>query len=457
VTPFRVVVAGRPNVGKSAIFNRLIRRRKSLVHDLPGVTRDLLEEEARLPDGRVFRVIDTGGYDPEGHDAIPRAVREKALQAIKEADLVLLVTDASAGILPADRTAAGVIRQAGAPAVVVPNKIDRKEGREGEVEAWNLGFDEVYGVSAEHGEGFDELLDAIGARMPDAGPETGDTGHEGEEAPREIAVAIVGRPNVGKSSLSNALLGRERSIVAEVPGTTRDAVDAQLRHDGRDFRLVDTAGIRRKGKTDRGPEVLSVVQARKRIEDCDLALLVVDAAEGPTAQDATVASYVNDAGKGLVLIANKWDLSGGEAAARSLQETLAEKVPFARHAPLLRVSAKTGRGVSKILAAAAQVAENRRRRVTTGELNRVLGRSLRDSPPRTAAGRRLKVYYVAQTGTAPPTFTIVANREEKLHFSEQRRIENLIRETADFSGSPLRLSVRSRSREEASETRRRRK
>jgi GTP-binding protein len=220
---------------------------------------------------------------------------------------------------------------------------------------------------------------------------------------------------------------------------------------------VDTAGIRRKGRTEKGPEVLSVVQARKRIEDCDLALLVVDAAEGPTAQDATVASYVHDAGKGLVLIANKWDLSGGEAAARALQETLTEKVPFARHAPLLRVSATTGRGVAKILDAALRVAENRRRRVTTGELNRVLGRSLRDSPPRTAAGRRLKVYYVAQTGTAPPTFTIVANREEKLHFSEERRIENLIRETADFSGSPLRLSVRSRSREDAHAPPRRRK
>ncbi|HEY7574111.1 MAG TPA: ribosome biogenesis GTPase Der [Thermoanaerobaculia bacterium] len=457
--PFRVVVAGRPNVGKSAIFNRLIRRRQSLVHDLPGVTRDLIEADGRLSDGRRFRVVDTGGYEPEGREDIPRAVREKALGAIREADLVLLVIDASAGILPADRGFAAVVRQAGAPVAVVANKIDRKEGREGEVEAWNLGFNEVYGVSAEHGEGFDDLLDAIGARMPAAaGDEAGETDdEESDTSRREIAVAIVGRPNVGKSSLSNALLGRERSIVAAVAGTTRDSVDAYLHHGGRAFRLVDTAGIRRKGKTERGPEVLSVVQARKRIEDCDLALLIVDAAEGPTAQDATVASYVNDAGKGLVLVANKWDLAGGEAAAQQLQETLAEKVPFARHAPVLRVSAKTGRGVSKILAVAAQVAENRRRRVSTGELNRVLGRSLRDSPPRTAGGRRLRVYYVAQTGTAPPTFTIVANREERLHFSEERRIENLIRGTADFSGSPLRLSVRSRSREEAKERRSSRK
>jgi GTP-binding protein len=460
VRPFRVVVAGRPNVGKSALFNRLARRRKSLVHDLPGVTRDILETEARLADGRVFRLVDTGGYDPEGREAIPRAVREKAQEAIRDSDLVLLVTDASAGVLPGDEAAAAVIRQSGVPALVVANKIDRKEGREGESEAWNLGFEEVHGVSAEHGDGIDELLTAIAARMPEPGHGTGDIGHEGDEdaaRPREIAIAIVGRPNVGKSSLSNALLGRERSIVAAVPGTTRDSVDTHLESGGVLFRLVDTAGIRRKGKTDKGPEVLSVVQARKRIEESDLALLVVDASEGPTAQDSTVASYVDDAGKGLVLLANKWDLAGGEGKAEAFQDALAEKVPFARHAPMLLVSAKTGRGVARILSTAARVAENRRRRVTTGELNRVLGRPLRDSPPRTAAGRRLKVFYVAQTGAAPPTFTIVANREEKLHFSEERRIENLIREAADFSGSPIRISVRSRSQERTSSAPRRRR
>ena len=267
----------------------------------------------------------------------------------------------------------------------------------------------------------------------------------------EIAVAVVGRPNVGKSSLLNALLGEERAIVSEVAGTTRDSVDARVEHDGRVFRLVDTAGIRRKARTERGPEVLSVVQARKQIDACDVALLVLDASAGISAQDATVASYANDAGKGLVLLGNKWDLATrpgkeGEGSAREIRLAVAESIPFARHAPLLLISAKTGRGLSRVLTEAARVASHRRRRLSTGELNRVLGRALRDKPPRTASGKRLTVYYVAQTGAAPPIFTLVANREERLHFSEVRRIENIIRESADFSGSPIRISVRGRSR-----------
>ena len=441
-SPFRVVVAGRPNVGKSALFNRLCRRRRSIVHDLPGMTRDVLESEARLPDGRVYLLVDTGGYDPEGRETIPAAVRQKAVAAIGKADLVLLVTDASAGVLPGDRAAARVIREAGRETFVVANKIDRREGLEGESEAWALGFPEVYGVSAEHGTGMDDLQDAIGRRLPGEGGEAAD-------ARDEIAIAVVGRPNVGKSSLVNALLGEERAIVSEIAGTTRDSVDVLFRSGDRGFRLVDTAGIRRRGKTEQGAEVLSVVQARKRIEDCDVALLVVDAEEGPTGQDASVASLVDAEGKGLVLVANKWDLAGQRevGTAQDFRTALASQIPFARHAPILLVSAKTGRGVAKVLEAAARVAENRRRRISTGELNRVLGRSLRDKAPRTAAGRTLKVFYVAQTGVAPPTFALVANRAEPLHFSEERRIENLLRESADFSGSPIRLRIRARSRE----------
>jgi GTP-binding protein len=442
-TKFRVVVAGRPNVGKSALFNRLVRRRRSIVHDLPGMTRDVLESEARLPDGRTYLLADTGGYDPEGREKIPAAVRDKAVAAIGKADLVLLVVDASAGVLPGDRAAARVVREAGREGVVVANKIDRREGLEGESEAWALGFPEVYGVSAEHGTGVDDLQDAIGRRLPEGASD------EIPAAEREIALAVVGRPNVGKSSLVNALLGEERAIVSEIAGTTRDAVDALLESGGRRFRLVDTAGIRRRGKTEKGAEVLSVVQARKRIEDCDVALLVVDAEEGPTGQDASVASLVDAEGKGLVLVANKWDLAGKRevGTAQDFRTALATQIPFARHAPILLVSARTGRGVARTLEAAAQVAENRRRRISTGELNRVLGRSLRDKAPRTSGGRSLKVFYVAQTGVAPPTFALVANRAEPLHFSEERRIENLLRESADFSGSPIRVRVRGRSRE----------
>jgi len=442
---FRVVIAGRPNVGKSALFNRLLKRRRSLVHNLPGMTRDTLEEEARLPDGRAYSLFDTGGFDPEGKEPIPVAVRRKVSGAIRRADLVLLVMDASAGVLPGDRVAAREVREAGREAVVVANKIDRREGSEGEGEAWALGFPEVYGVSAEHGIGVDELIDAIAARLPEraAAPEA-----EEEGRGREIALAVVGRPNVGKSSLLNALAGEEHAIVSEVAGTTRDPVDVRLAAGESLFRLVDTAGIRRRAKTEKGPEVLSVVQARKRIEECDVTLLVLDGEKGPASQDASVASYVHDQGKGLVLVANKWDLAGrpGKGTEIAFKDALARQIPFARHAPVLLVSALTGRGLARVLPTAARVAENRLRRIPTGELNRVLGRALRDKAPRTASGKRLRVFYVAQTGAAPPTFTIVANRAEALHFSEARRVENLLREAADFSGSPIRLSIRERSR-----------
>ena len=451
---FTVVIAGRPNVGKSALFNRLLKRRRSLVHDLPGMTRDVLEAMAELPDGRVYRLVDTGGFDPEGREEIPKAVREKALAAIRDAGLVVLVMDASAGVLPGDRAAARAIREAGVDAVVAANKVDRREGSEGEVEAWELGFSEVYGVSAEHGTGVDDIQAAIAARMA-AGLE--EEGERPEETPRssEIALAVVGRPNVGKSSLVNSLLGQERTIVSEVAGTTRDSVDVTLEHRGRRFRLVDTAGIRRKARTERGPEVLSVVSARKRIEESDVALLVLDAGEGVTAQDAAVASAAWEVGKGLVIAANKWDLAGGpgEEAAKEFRRAVAERLAFASHAPLLFVSAKTRRGVGRLLDSVVTVAENRRRRISTGELNRVLGRALRDKPPRTAAGGRLKVFYVAQTGSAPPTFTLVANREEALHFSEARRVENIIRGAADFSGCPIRISVRERAQTSGAKSR----
>jgi len=443
---FRVVVAGRPNVGKSALFNRLVRRRRSIVHDLPGMTRDVVEADAALPDGRPYRLADTGGYDPEGREKIPAAVRDRAVAAIRRADLVLLVLDASAGVLPGDRAAARVVREAGAPCVVVANKIDRRDGQEGEVEAWELGFPEVYGVSAEHDVGVDDLQAAIVEHLEASGKGGGDA-EAAPDAPEEIALAVVGRPNVGKSSLLNALLGEDRAIVSDVAGTTRDSVDAVLEAGGRRFRLVDTAGIRRRGRTERGPEVLSVVQARKRIEECDVAILVVDANEGPTGQDAAIAGYAADAGKGLVLVANKWDLAGRreEGTADDFRRALASQIPFARHAPILLVSAKSGRGVSRVLPTAAAVAENRLRRIATGELNRVLRRALRDKAPRAASGRTLKVFYVAQTGSAPPTFALVASHAEPLHFSEDRRVENLLRELADFAGAPIRILVRERS------------
>lgn len=435
---FRVAVVGRPNVGKSALFNRILGRRRSLVHDLPGMTRDVIEEEAKLPDGRAFTLIDTGGFDPSDRAAIPAAVRRRALDEISRADLVLLVTDASAGVLPGDREAARVVRQEGKAAVVLANKIDRREGAEGEGEAFHLGFPEVFGVSAEHNLGIGEVIDAIGARMGDAGSES-----EGE-APPEIAVAIIGRPNVGKSSLVNAILGFERAIVSEAAGTTRDSLDARLDVDGRGLRIIDTAGIRRKGKTERGPEVLSVVAARGRLDRCDVALVVFDANEGPTSQDATVASYAVEKGKAVILVANKWDLAGPRKIAEQFRLDVHDKFPFARFAPVLLVSAKTGRGVAKLPREILRIAENRERRIATAELNRLVTDETKNRTSKGESGRPLKILYASQTGTSPPAFSLVASRAESLYFSDARRLENALRRAADFEGTPIVLRVTAR-------------
>jgi GTP-binding protein len=446
---FRVVVVGRPNVGTSALFNRLVGRRRSLVHDLPGMTRDVIEEEAALSDGRRFTAVDTGGFDPLDQETIPAAIRRRALDEIARADFVLLVTDASAGILPGDREAARVVRQAGKDCVVLANKIDRREGREGEQEAYALGFPEIIGVSAEHNLGIDELFDAIAARIGEGetAPERTRRGRSEIVAgspPREISVAIIGRPNVGKSSLVNAILGFERAIVSAVAGTTRDSLDERIEIEGRAYRIIDTAGIRRKGKTEQGPEVLSVVAARKRLDQCDVALLVFDAAEGPTSQDSTVASYAIEKGKGLILVANKWDLAGPAKVAEAFRLDVYNKFPFARFAPILLISAKTGRGVAKLPKEIARIAENRERRIPTSELNRRITEETRNRTSKGESGRTLKIFYASQTGTAPPSFSLVASRAENLYFSDARRLENALRRAADFEGSPIELRVSAR-------------
>jgi GTP-binding protein len=439
-TPPRVVVVGRPNVGKSSLFNRLIRRRRSLVHDLPGMTRDVIEALLVFPDGGTLTLVDTGGFDPADRDAIPTAVRERALAEIRRADLVLLTLDASAGILPADREAARIVRRAGRRCLVVANKVDRKEGRLGAGEAVELGFGDPLPVSAEHDLGIDDLLEGIVSRLP-ALPALEEP--EPEAARRPPAVALVGRPNVGKSSLLNALVGAQRTLVSEIAGTTRDSVDLEADVEGRRFLFVDTAGIRRKGKTEQGPEVLSVVAARNRLERCDVAVVVFDASQGPSSQDATVASYAVESGKGIVLAANKWDI-GEIAQPEEFRRDVYEKFPFARFAPLLFVSALTGRGIAKLGKEIGRVADNRWRRVPTGELNRTLGEEARRKPPLTSTGRNLKVLYVSQTGTAPPVFTLTASRAARLHFSEERRLENVLRRTADFEGVPLTIRVTAR-------------
>ena len=448
---FRVAIVGRPNVGKSALFNRIFRKRRSLVHDLPGMTRDVVEETLELPSGESIVLIDTGGFDPSDRGAIPDAVRRRALSEIASCDLALLVVDASAGVLPGDEQAARVVREAGRECLVLANKIDRRAGEEGEPEAWALGFPEVFGVSAEHNLGISEVIDAIASRASAKVSAAAESG-EKSDAPksREIAVAVVGRPNVGKSSLLNAIVGFERTIVSDQAGTTRDSVDAVVSIQDRDFRFIDTAGIRRRGKTEQGPEVLSVVAARKRLERCDVALIVFDAAEGPTSQDSTIASYAVESGKALILVGNKWDLaSGTKKDDRDFRLDVFEKFPFAKFAPLLLVSAKTGRGVAKLPAEIVRAAENRDRRLPTAEINRIVASEFRGRTPKGESGRPVKILYASQTKTSPPTFSLVASRAEGLYFSDSRRLENALRRAADFAGTPIAFHVTARKRKSA--------
>jgi len=455
----RVAIVGRPNVGKSALFNRIFRKRRSLVHDLPGMTRDVVEEEVTLSTGESFVLIDTGGFDPSDRGAIPDAVRSRALAEIERCDLALLVIDASAGVLPGDRKAARGIREAGKDCLVLANKIDRREGEEGEPEAYELGFPEVFGVSAEHNLGISELLDAIASRARKHAQEIpAPKAGEAEEGPsaREIAVAIVGRPNVGKSSLLNAIVGFERTIVSETAGTTRDSVDIVVSRAGRRFRFIDTAGIRRRGKTEQGPEVLSVVAARKRLERCDVALVVFDAVGGPTSQDSTIASYAVESGKALLLIGNKWDLAAEtKKDVKNFRLDVYEKFPFAKFAPLVLLSAKTGRGVAQLPAEIFRVAENRERRLPTAQINRLVTNEFRGRMPKGESGRPLKVLYASQTKTSPPTFSLVASRADGLYFSESRRLENVLRRAADFAGTPIVFHVVARKRRPADGKRRR--
>jgi len=430
-----VAIVGRPNVGKSTLFNRLTRSRKALTHDLPGMTRDRVAGDARRPGGGTVVVVDTGGFEPESGDAIPVQIRSQALRAIEDADAVVLVVDGAQGIVPADEEIAAVLRRTGRPVVLAVNKEDRRDAADAEADFVGLGFPAV-ALSAEHGRGISSLWEALEPYLPP--PE------EAEPAEVELAVAIVGRPNVGKSSLLNRLLGEERVLVSEVPGTTRDAVDTLLDWRGRHVRLVDTAGIRRRGRTERGPEVLSVVMARKAIERAQVCLLVLDGSAGVTAQDTHVAGLVTEAGRGAVIVVNKDDLlPAGTAARREVAERMRERLKFLHDTPLVFVSALTGTGVSQVLPCALEVGTGYTRRVTTGELNRVLRAAWERHPP--PGGKRpVRLYYATQTGSAPPRFALFTSATSGFHFSYLRYLENAVREAFPFEGVPVTFIIRKR-------------
>ncbi len=447
-----VALVGRPNVGKSTLFNRIIGERRAIVEDIPGTTRDRLYAQAEWA-GVPFIVVDTGGLEieagsrPQGTgfsplsvasaDYVP-AIRHQVRIAIEEADAILFLVDAQEGLTAADRDIADLLRTTRKPVILAVNKADNPMWEMAAVEFWALGLGEPRPISAVHGRGIGDLLDAVVERFPRQPEKV-----EGDA----IRIAIVGRPNVGKSSLLNALLGQERAIVSELPGTTRDAIDTELVWEGQRIVLVDTAGIRRRGRIERGVEYYSVLRALRAIERADVVLLLVDATEGVTAQDAHVAGYVLAEHKSVVVVVNKWDLVKKDAYTMDhYMRSVREALNFMDYVPVLFISAKTRQRVGQVIPTALRVYSERRQRISTAELNRILQEAILSHPPPAKAGKSLRFYYATQVGTEPPTFVFFVNDRELIHFSYERYLENVIRRHYPFEGTPIRLWFRDRSR-----------
>jgi GTP-binding protein len=436
-----VAIVGRPNVGKSTLFNRLIGERRAVMHDVPGTTRDRLYGTADWR-GREFTVIDTGGIGLESDDrregVVPMLadVLAQAQEAMDEADVILFVVDAASGPSTSDADVADLLRRSRKPVVVGANKADGQRQGLNSVEFYELGLSEPIPFSALHGTGTGDLLDEIVERLPpaEAGPE--------DEA--DLSIAIVGRPNVGKSSLVNRLLGKERSIVSPIPGTTRDAVDSELQYDGQRVLLIDTAGIRRRGRIEQGVEKFSVLRAVRAIERAGVAILVIDAVDGITAQDTHVAGYVQEARKGLVIAVNKWDLlEKDNHTVPEFTARIRRDLSFVEWAPILFMSALTGQRVRRVLDVARAVQAERDKRIPTPKLIELV-RDAVARHPHTERGRQLKIFYATQAGTRPPTFVFFVNDPKLLHFSYQRYLENRIREAFGFQGTAIRLVFRGR-------------
>jgi GTP-binding protein len=460
-----VVLVGRPNVGKSTLFNRLTRTRRAIVTPIPGTTRDVIAHEAEWR-GRRFQLVDTGGMFGASEDPLHALVLERGRRAVADADLLVLVADGRDGLVAGDREIARVAREASRPLLLAINKMDDKKARAGALDFYQLGIDPVFEISGEHGEGIGDLLDGILEALPrapaetalEAAPEGAETADEAKarekpRAPDEVGIAIVGRPNAGKSSLVNRLLREERMIVSDVPGTTRDAVDTVITWHKRQFRIVDTAGIRRPGRVAKSGQVesVSVLLARRSIESADVVVLVVDASAGATDQDAAIAGEADRQGKGVIVVANKWDLMKGRGSdfVKLFDEQLRRQLKFLDYAPILHVSAATGERAPKLLEEIDRVAASRRSRVKTHQLNTLVERISATHPPQSPGRRHVRILYAAQTSVAPPTFVFFTNVATSFHFSYERYLVNQLREAFGFEGTPIRLQVRSRRRKTA--------
>ena len=438
----QVVIVGRPNVGKSTLFNRLSGRRRALIHDLPGMTRDRLTGIVELDDGRRYELTHTGGleYGDSPMSAFADEIRGQAQRALKDADFILFVVDGAAGLLSEDRDIAQELRGESSKTVLIVNKTDRKDAEEAIHDFWELGYDRIFPMSAEHGDGVGDLIDAIAEIVP---PESVEDEEEDENAP--VRVAIIGRPNVGKSSLLNRLTQEERAVVSPISGTTRDAIDSEITRNGKPYVIIDTAGIRRKGKTTDQAEKLAVMSARNAIERCEIALCIFDAVEGVTGQDATVAGYAEDAGKAALILVNKWDAEQhGPDDYKKFEDQLRFRLKFLAYAPLLFISAKTGRNVEKIFPQIDRIVAGYRKKFRTSELNAILERAVTAHNPPTVRGKPRRFYYVTQLKSGPPTFALFSNVDEPLHFSYRRYLENQFRDTLGLPGCPIHFVIRAR-------------
>ncbi|MCR4585152.1 MAG: ribosome biogenesis GTPase Der [Lachnospiraceae bacterium] len=432
-----VAVVGRPNVGKSTFFNALAGARLSIVKDTPGITRDRLYTDVEWL-GRSFTLIDTGGIEPDSKDVILSQMREQAQIAIDTADVIIFMTDARQGLTDADSKVADMLRRSRKPLILTVNKVDNYEKQMPDVyEFYNLGLDEPYPISSAEKQGLGDLLDKVISYFPE------DSGEEEEDdTPR---IAIIGKPNVGKSSIINKLLGENRLIVSDIAGTTRDAVDTRIKYNGKEYVFIDTAGLRRKNKIKEELEKYMIVRTVSAVERCDVAVLVIDALEGVTEQDAKIAGIAHERGKGMIIVVNKWDLiEKDNKTMKEFTEKIESTLSFAPYAEKMFVSAKTGQRLIKLYDMIDAVVENHAMRVQTGVLNEIMTEAVAMQQPPTDKGKRLKLFYITQASVKPPTFVIFVNDKELMHFSYTRYIENKIREAFGFAGTPLKFIIRQR-------------
>lgn len=430
-----VAIVGRPNVGKSTIFNRLVGERVSIVEDTPGVTRDRIYAEAEWLSTK-FNVIDTGGIELSDEPLLQQ-VRHQAEIAIDEADVIIFVVNGVDGITAADEEVTKILYKSKKPVVLAVNKIDHPERQELVYEFYSLGFGTPFPVSGAHGIGLGDLLDEVVKHFPNRDEE--------EKDDETIYFSVIGRPNVGKSSLVNAILNEERVIVSDMEGTTRDAIDTHIRIDDQDYVIIDTAGIRKKGRVYEATEKYSVLRALKAIERSDVVLLVLDAETGIREQDKTIAGYAHDAGRGMVIVVNKWDtIDSEQMTMQDFEKEIREQFQFINYAPIVFLSAKTKRRLQRLMPVVKLVSENHAKRIATNVLNDVIMDALATHPAPTVKGKRLKIYYMTQVAVQPPTFVVFVNDPDLMHFTFKRFLENRIRETFGFTGTPIKIYARKR-------------